>query len=137
MKHLIFNLLVVAALAASPAKQTFTGIVTDDNCPKADHSVMRMGPTDAECAMACLEAHAALYGLYDGNDFYTLSDQKTPEKFIGKKVRVTGTLDAKTKTVQVDSITVGKWAADLAVAVRRIGSKNCVTIDLGPRNSPD
>ena len=108
MKHLIFNLLVVAALAASPAKQTFTGIITDDNCPKADHSIMRMGPTDAECAMTCLEAHGAVYGLYDGTDFYTLSDQKTPGKFIGKKASVIGTLDVKTKTIQVDSITVQK-----------------------------
>jgi hypothetical protein len=48
MRHLIFNLLVVAALAAAPAKQTFTGVITDDNCPKGDHSQMRMGPTDAE-----------------------------------------------------------------------------------------
>ena len=108
MRHLIFNLLVAAALAASPAKQTFTGIITDDNCPKADHSIMRMGQTDAECAMACLEAHGALYGLYDGNEFYTLSDQRTPEKFVGKKVRVTGTLNTKTKTIQVDSITAEK-----------------------------
>jgi hypothetical protein len=106
MKYLIFNLLLVAALAAAPGKQTFNGIITDDNCPKADHSQMRMGPTDAECAMACIDAHGALYGLYDGNDFYTLSDQRTPEKFVGKKVRVIGTLDAKTKTIQVDSITV-------------------------------
>jgi hypothetical protein len=104
MKHLIFYLLVGTALAAAPAKQTFTGIVTDDNCPKADHSIMRMGPTDAECAMACIDAHGAQYGLYDGTEFLTLSDQQTPVKFIGKKVKVVGTLDAKTKTIQVDSI---------------------------------
>jgi hypothetical protein len=108
MRYLIFNLLAVAVLGASPAKQTFTGIVTDDNCPNADHSIMRMGPTDAECAMACLEAHGAVYGLYDGNNFYTLSDQKTPAKFIGNKVRVIGDLDPKTKTIQVDSITAEK-----------------------------
>jgi hypothetical protein len=108
MKHLIFNLLVVAALAAAPAKQTFTGIITDDNCPKADHSIMRMGPTDAECAMACIEAHGAQYGLYDGKDFYTLSDQRTPAKFVGKKVNVIGTLDTKSKTIQVDSIALEK-----------------------------
>jgi hypothetical protein len=108
MKYLIFNLLAVAVLIASPAKQMFTGIITDDNCPKADHSIMRMGPTDAECAMACLEAHGAVYGLYDGNNFYTLSDQKTPAKFIGNKVRVTGDLDAKTKTIKVDSIAAEK-----------------------------
>src|SRR5271169_1292033 len=98
----------IRVLAAAPAKQTFTGIITDDNCPKADHSQMRMGPTDAECAMACLDAHGAQYGLFDGNDFYTLSDQKTPGKFIGEKVRVMGTLDAKTKTIQVVSITMEK-----------------------------
>ena len=108
MKHLMFNFLFVAALAAAPAKQTFRGIITDDNCPKADHSQMRMGPTDAECAMACLDAHGAVYGLYDGNAFYPLSDQRAPEKFVGKKVRVTGTLDTRNKTIKVDSITVKK-----------------------------
>jgi|ERR1700689_977048 hypothetical protein len=108
MKHLFFYLLVSATLAAAPAKQTFTGIITDDNCPKADHSIMRMGPTDAECAMACIDAHGAQYGLYDGSEFFTLSDQRTPQNFIGKKVRVLGTLDAKTKTIQVDSITLAK-----------------------------
>jgi len=66
---------------------------------------MRMGPTDAECTIACINAHGALYVLYDGKEVYTLSDQKTPEKFAGKKVTVTGTLDAKSTTIQVDSIT--------------------------------
>jgi hypothetical protein len=108
MRYLIFNLLVVAALAAAPGRQTFNGIITDDNCPKADHSQMRMGPTDAECAMACIDAHGALYGLYDGNNFYTLSDQRGPAKFVGKKVKVTGTLDSKNKTIKVDSITLRK-----------------------------
>jgi hypothetical protein len=108
MKYLTLSLLVVSALAASPAKQTFTGIITDDNCPRADHSQMRMGPTDVECAMACIEAHGAQYGLYDGIVFYTLSDQRTSEKLVAKKVRVVGTLDAKTKTIQVDSIAAAK-----------------------------
>jgi hypothetical protein len=108
MRYLLFNLLVVAALSAAPGKQTFNGIVTDDNCPKANHSQMRMGPTDAECAMACIDVHGAVYGLYDGNHFYTLSDQRAAEKFVGKKVRVTGTLDTRNKTIKVDSITVKK-----------------------------
>ncbi len=108
MKYLIFNLLAVAALAAAPGKRTFTGIITDDNCPKADHSQMQMGPTDAECAMACIDVHGAMYGLYDGKNFYTMSDQRTPAKFVGQKVRVIGTLDTKTKTIQMDSITLAK-----------------------------
>ena len=108
MKHLIFNLLAIAALVAAPGKQSFTGIITDDVCAKADHSQMRMGPTDAECAIACIDAHGASYVLYDGKNAYTLTDQRTPEKFAGQKVRIIGTLDIKTKTIQVDSITVAK-----------------------------
>jgi hypothetical protein len=108
MKYWIFNLLTIAALAAAPGKQSFTGIITDDVCATADHSQMRMGPTDAECAKACIDAHGAAYGLYDGKHFYTLSDQRTPEKFAGQKVRVIGTLVTKTKTIQVDSINVAK-----------------------------
>jgi hypothetical protein len=69
---------------------------------------MKMGSTDAECTLACIDAHGATYVLYDGKEAYTLSDQRTPEKFAGQKVTVVGTLDAKTKTIQVDSITAAK-----------------------------
>jgi hypothetical protein len=108
MRSLIVILLAVAALASVAGKQTFTGIITDDNCPNANHSRMQMGPTDAECAMACIDAHGAMYGLYDGKNFYALSDQKTPQKFAGRKVDVSGTLDAKTRTIQVNSIAAAK-----------------------------
>jgi hypothetical protein len=108
MRYLISSLLAVAALSAAPGKQTFTGTVTDNMCAKAGHSQMRMGPTDGECTIACISAHGATYVLYDGKNVYTLSDQQTPEKFAGKRVRVTGTLDAKAKAIQVDSITAAK-----------------------------
>ena len=108
MQPLIFSLLTIAAVAAAQSKQTFTGTITDSMCATADHSRMKMGPTDAECTVACVQAHDASYVLYDGKEVYTLSDQRTPEKFAGKKVTVTGTLDAKTKTIQVDSITAAK-----------------------------
>ena len=52
-------------------------------CANADHSQMRMGPTDAECTIACIGVHDATYVLYDGKDVYTLSDQRTPEKVRG------------------------------------------------------
>ena len=102
---LILSLLIVAALVAAPARRRFTGTITDGMCAQADHSRMRMGPTDAECTTACVSEHGAVYGLYDGKEFYTLSDQRTPEKLAGKKVTVTGTLDARTRTIQVFSIT--------------------------------
>ena len=97
-------MVVVAALTAAPGKQTFTGVITDSMCATGDHSRMRMGSNDAECTIACVQSHGAQYMLYDGKESYTLSDQQKPEKFAGKKVTVTGTLDAKTKTIQVDSI---------------------------------
>ena len=108
MKHLILYLLGVAALSAAPDTQTFTGIITDNMCGKAGHSQMQMGSTDAECTTACISVHGAIYVLYDGKDVYTLSDQKTPEKFAGQRVRITGTLDARTRTIHVDSMSAAK-----------------------------
>jgi len=102
------GLLAAAALVIAQGKQKFTGTITDSMCSNANHSSMRMGPTDAECTVACVLAHGALYVLFDGKEVYTLSDQQTPEKFAGKKVTVTGTLDAKSKTIKVDSITASK-----------------------------
>ena len=109
--RLIAMLLALAALAPLPAgqgKQTFTGVITDSECSAADHSHMRMGPTDAECVSACISEHGASYVLYDGKNVYALSDQKLEEKFAAKKVIVTGTLDAKKKTIQVTAIAAAR-----------------------------
>jgi hypothetical protein len=108
MTHLIVSLLAVAALSAAPGTQTFTGTITDDMCGNAGHARMRMGPTDAECTKACISAHGATYVLDDGKNVYTLSDQRTPEQFAAQKVRVVGTLNAKTRTIQVESIRAAK-----------------------------
>lgn len=112
MKHFSLIFFAIVALAAAQGKpqgkQTFTGIITDDECPKADHSQMAMGPTDAACTIACVADHGALYLLYDGEHAYTLSDQRTPEKFAAQKVRVIGTLDGNTNRIQVESITAAK-----------------------------
>jgi hypothetical protein len=108
VKVLIFGLLAGVIALGAPATQTFTGVVTDSMCPDGDHSQMRMGPTDAECTKACVNIHDAMYVLFDGKQTYTLSDQKTPEKFAGKRVTVSGALDAKTKTIRVDSIAAAK-----------------------------
>jgi hypothetical protein len=93
---------------AAQKPQTFVGTITDDMCAKEGHAAMRMGPTDAECTTACVAAHGAEYVLADGTDVYTLSDQKTPETFAGKRVRVIGTLEAKTRTIQVQSMDLAK-----------------------------
>jgi type 1 fimbria pilin len=112
-KYLAASLLAVAALSmaalsAAQGKQTFTGKITDDECPLSSHEAMQMGPTDAECTVACVEAHGAQYVLYDGEHAYGLSDQKASKQFAGQRVTVTGTLDTKTSTIAVDSIAAAK-----------------------------
>jgi hypothetical protein len=102
---LIVTLVAVTSLSAQTT-QTFVGSITDDMCAKEGHASMRMGPTDAECTTACVAAHGAAYVLADGTNVYDLSDQDLPEQFAGKRVRVTGTLDAKTRTIQVKSMTL-------------------------------
>jgi hypothetical protein len=108
IKYVVFSFVAVAALSATPGKQTFTGTITDSMCAKADHSHMQMGPTDADCTTACVSVHGATYVLYDGKNVYALSDQRTPEKFAAQRVKVIGELDAKTKTIHVDSIAAVK-----------------------------
>ena len=100
--------LLSLSAAQAPKAQTFTGVITDSECATGDHSKMQMGPTDADCVKACVEAHGAMYVLTDGTKVYQLSDQKTPEMFAAKKVTVTGTLDAKTNKITVRSITAAK-----------------------------
>lgn len=105
---LIASLLGLASLSAQQKTQTFVGTITDDMCAKEGHASMRMGPTDAECTTACVAAHGAEYVLADGTNVYTLSDQKTPEKFAGQRVRVSGTLDAKTRKIEVRSMSAAQ-----------------------------
>ena len=93
-------------MVSAQSRPSFTGVITDSMCDNGDHSAMRMGPTDAECAVACIEDHGAAYVLYDGKEAYFLDDQKTPEKFAGKKVVITGALDAAKKTIHVSAITL-------------------------------
>jgi hypothetical protein len=98
-------LLVAVSLSGQAQdRQTFTGVITDGMCPLGTHSDMRMGPTDAECTRACVASHGSPYVLFDGKSAYVLSDQKTPEQYAAQKVRVTGSLDAKTKVLHVESI---------------------------------
>jgi len=108
MKPLLFSLLAIAPLSAAPGKQTFSGVITDSMCARGDHSKMQMGPTDAECTIACIREHGATYVLFDGTHAYDLSDQQAPEKFAGKRVTISGTLDSKTYTIHLDSIAPAK-----------------------------
>jgi len=110
---LLTPLLASVMVSAGQTPQTFTGVITDDACPLGDHTRMRMGPTDAECVRACILSHGASYVLYDGKRALVLSDQEMPGRFAAQKVTVTGTLDTRTMTISVASITPVEADGDL------------------------
>src|SRR5262245_57816328 len=110
MKYVLWVVLAAATLSAAD-KKTYTGTVTDTMCGNGSHGVMRMGPTDADCARACVSVHAAKFVFYDGTDAYRIADQKGLEKIAGQKVKVVGTQDAKSKTMTIEEVAPAKASA--------------------------
>lgn len=83
---------------------TFVGKISDNMCGLT-HSGMG-GKSDKECTLACVKKMDGEFVLADEANkvVYQLDDQKTPEQFAGQAVKVTGTLDTKSKTIQVKTI---------------------------------
>ena len=106
-KQIAIAIASAALMFAAPAAQKFTGTITDDMCPKADHKDMKMG-SDEKCVQECIKGMNGKYVLYDGKTTYALSDQKAPAKFAAKKVVVTGTLDDAGKGIKVEKIEAAK-----------------------------
>jgi hypothetical protein len=107
MRTLLLSVLIGASVTAV-APATFTGTIIDAECVREGHAAMRMGPTDAECAKACVLSHDSAFVLDTGATFYRLSDQKAAERLAAQAVVVVGMLDEKTRTIQVESITAAK-----------------------------
>ncbi len=111
MTKVLSFLFAGALIAGAAGPQTFTGVITDSMCGK-DHAMMKVTP-DSKCVLECVK-HGYKYQLYDGKNAYLLSDQKTPEKFAGQKVKITGTLNENTKIIKVDSISAdGSGMSDM------------------------
>ncbi len=103
MKKIAIMLTSAALLMAAGEKKTITGVITDAMCG-SDHAMMKVTP-DSKCVTECVKM-GSQYALLAGTMVYTLSDQKTPEKFAGKKVAVTGMVDGK--NIKVTSIAEAK-----------------------------
>jgi hypothetical protein len=77
------SLLVVAGLCfAGQAVKTFTGVIHDNRCAAPN------------CATQCPVTKGPKYTLQSGDDAWLLSDQKTPARFVGRRVIVTATVEA-------------------------------------------
>lgn len=102
---LIFVLTLAAGVSfAAPSQQTFVGKISDAMCG-LKHGME--GQTDAQCTLECVKM-GSKFVLADAaaNKVYQLSDQKKPEAFAGKKVKITGTLTGD--TIEVASIEAAK-----------------------------
>ena len=109
-------LLAMAALsyAADEQIRTFRGEIADNQCALNIHSLTHshqemlksksMGGDSSSCAQYCVRYLGGFFVLSSKKDVYRLDDQGSVEKFAGKRVKISGTLDGKTKTIHVSKI---------------------------------
>jgi uncharacterized protein DUF5818 len=106
---LVASTILLGAAYASPKDQTFSGMITDRFCQKANSHEEMMKKHNAtnvnDCMVACVKA-GGKYVLFDAatKTIYLLDDQQKPEKFVGQKVKITGTYDQATDTLHVTDI---------------------------------
>ena len=91
---------------------SLTGAIADSQCAFNVHSSGRShewmikkkvpGATDDKsCTQHCVKDLGGNYVLVVKDDVYRLDDQVNAEKFAGMKVKLTGTLDEKTRTLHI------------------------------------
>ena len=105
---------VVLANAAS-TRNVFSGEISDSQCAMNVHSLSRshqemikrktLGTDAASCARACVR-RGGEWVLRSGEVVYRLQNQDGVDEFAGQQVRVSGTLDAKTNTIDNQRIEV-------------------------------
>jgi hypothetical protein len=85
MKWGALLLLAAGLCVGDRAPGRFTGIIHDNRC---------VGPN---CATQCPVTRDPVYTLQSGEQAWVLTDRKTPAQFVGRKVVVTGTVEADNK----------------------------------------
>jgi hypothetical protein len=95
-------------------EKVFTGEIGDTQCAMNVHSldkshqemlkVKSVGKTAADCTLYCIKNRGGRFVLQNKNKVYKLDKPELAEPFAGQKVKVTGTLDAQSETIQVHSI---------------------------------
>ena len=112
---IILNLFAAAgSLVVRADDKAFTGEIGDTQCAMNVHSldkthtemlkVKGVGKTAADCTLYCIKNRGGRFVLQSKRNVYVLDKQELAEAYAGQKVRVTGTLDPKTGTIQVRSI---------------------------------
>lgn len=94
--------------------KTYSGEIADSQCSLNVHSLTRsheemlksksMGGTSRSCTVYCIQYLGGDFVLSSKNDVFRLDDQERAKQFAGMKVKISGSLDAKTKMIHVASI---------------------------------
>jgi hypothetical protein len=105
---------VMWAQAGDEKPRIFHGEVADTQCALNVHSLTRshpemlksknMGGTPGACASYCVRYLGGDLVLSSKNDVYRLDNQDKARQFVGEKVKITGTLEPKSKTIHVVAI---------------------------------
>ena len=95
MKKLFLVMLLGASLSGFAQKsETWTGYITDSKC-----GAKKASEEHAECAVKCVKGGADPI-LVVGKKSYKIADKSKVMDYVGKKVKVTGTLDGDTVTIE-------------------------------------
>ena len=116
-KAIFAGVLALASMLLAGAEdkpRVFTGEIADSQCSMNVHSLTRshtemmknknMGGTPTNCTNYCIKYLGGDLVLANGDTVYHLDDQDRPASFAGLKVKLTGTLNEKTKTIHVIDI---------------------------------
>ena len=105
---------VAMVYAASEDTWIFRGEIADSQCALNVHSLTRshqemlksksMGGSSASCALYCITYLGGNLVLTSRKHVYRLDDQALAKKFVGRRVKISGSLDSKSDTIHVDKI---------------------------------
>jgi hypothetical protein len=111
---LVISWTFAAAGEAEPA--TFKGEISDSQCALNVHSLTKSheemlksksgaaGHNAASCSVYCITQLGGKFVLVSKGHVYHLDNQDLPRRFVGQKVKLRGTLDAKSEVMHVISI---------------------------------
>jgi hypothetical protein len=105
---------VLLAHASDEKPQMFRGEIGDTQCALNVHSMTRshtemlkskkMGGTPGACASYCVQYLGGDFVLSTKREVYRLDNQEKVSLFAGQRVKITGTLESKTKTIHIVDI---------------------------------
>jgi hypothetical protein len=110
----VAGILALAGAAYGQSTHVFRGEVSDSQCALNVHSLTRshqemlksksMGGTANTCSVYCIEHLGGYLVLSSGNNVYRLDRSDLVHGFEGRRVIITGVLDAKINQIHVVKI---------------------------------